>query len=89
MPSTCQAAYSRKWVVVLKNTGVDSTVAHAEVNFATALVPSLMACLASSPGRVNRVLGPHLCVLPRHCLVPCRRFPARLHLLAAVGRGPP
>ena len=29
-------------------------VAYALVNLVTALVPSLTACLASSPGRINR-----------------------------------
>jgi hypothetical protein len=30
------------------------TLSYAEVNFATALVPSDIACLASSPGKVSR-----------------------------------
>jgi len=40
--------------VVLKNTFLIDTLSYAEVNFATALVPSDIACLASSPGKVSR-----------------------------------
>ncbi len=38
---------------MLKNTVVWRLVLQADVNLATALVPSDIACLASSPGRVS------------------------------------
>ena len=45
-------------LVVLKNTVLYVCLCpldpQAEVNLATALVPSLMACLANSPGSISR-----------------------------------